>query len=78
MLSTFYQGIGLGVNSLVLSMMRQLIIILPLAWVFSKITLGLVWWAFPIAEAVALLFNVILLKWVWSKRISPLEHRQEA
>ena len=72
MLSNFYQGIGLGVNSLCISLLRQMVIILPLAWAFSFVSLGLVWWAFPIAEAVALLVNAILFKKVWAKRIKPL------
>lgn len=71
--STFYQGIGLGVNSLFISLLRQLIIILPLAWVLSKVSLTMVWWAFPIAEVAALAFNVFLFRSVWRKRITPLE-----
>lgn len=71
--STFYQGIGLGVNSLIISLLRQLIIILPLAWVLSKVSLTMVWWAFPIAEAAALLVNIFLFRSVWRRRITPLE-----
>lgn len=72
MLSTFYQGIGLGINSLAISLMRQLVVILPLAWVFSKIALSLVWWSFPIAEGVALVMNVIIFRRVWRRHILPL------
>lgn len=72
MLSNFYQGIGIGVNSLFISLLRQLIVILPLAWVFSHISLGLVWWSFPIAEAIALVVNFVLFSSVWRKRIVPL------
>ena len=72
MLSNFYQGIGLGVNSLLISLLRQMVVILPLAWAFSFVSLGLVWWAFPIAEGVALVVNAILFKKVWKKQITPL------
>ena len=72
MLSNFYQAIGLGVNSLCISLLRQMVVILPLAWAFSFVSLSLVWWAFPIAEAVALVVNAILFKSVWKKHITPL------
>jgi len=70
--TNFYQGIGLGVNSLCISLLRQMVIILPLAWIFSLVSLILVWWAFPIAEIVALVVNAVLFKKVWAKRIKPL------
>ena len=73
MLSTFYQGIGHGVKSLILSALRQMVIILPLAWVFARVSLGLVWWAFPIAELVALVLNIWLFGRTWRSHIKPLE-----
>ena len=59
---------GCGVESLVISLLRQLIIILPLAGVFSifvrngQIGVSLIWWAFPITEFIACLAGYVFLK----------------
>jgi len=53
-----YQALDGGVESLVISLLRQLVIILPLAGIFSvfvrngQIGISLIWWAFPITEIV--------------------------
>ena len=54
--SNMYQAIGRGNYSLVMSLMRQLVVLVPVAWLLAKVTndVGMVWWAFPIAEAVSL------------------------
>ena len=51
-----YQALNGGIESLVISLLRQLVIILPLAGVFSifvrngQMGVSLIWWAFPITE----------------------------
>ena len=63
-----YQALGGGVESLVISLLRQLIIILPLAGIFSvfvkngQIGVSLIWWAFPITEIIACLAGYVFLK----------------
>ena len=63
-----YQALGCGVESLVISLLRQLIIILPLAGIFSifvrngQIGVSLIWWAFPITEFIACLAGYVFLK----------------
>lgn len=63
-----YQALEGGVESLVISLLRQLIIILPLAGVFAALVRGgqadvsLIWWAFPITEIVSCVVGVVLLK----------------
>ena len=63
-----YQALGGGVESLVISLLRQLIIILPLADIFSvfvkngQIGVSLIWWAFPITEIIACLAGYVFLK----------------
>ena len=58
-----FQGLGCGRESLLVSVLRLCVIVLPLAWVFTKFANAsfLIWWAFPIAELVALLAAVILM-----------------
>ncbi|MGN0817528.1 MAG: MATE family efflux transporter [Candidatus Coproplasma sp.] len=49
------QALGSGVKSLILSCLRLIVVCLPLVYAFSVTPIAdfLVWWAFPIAEAVA-------------------------
>ena len=58
-----FQALGCGISSLVVSVLRLFIIVLPLAWAFSKCANAtfMIWFAFPIAEAVALFVAVILM-----------------
>ncbi len=49
-MTALFQSVGKGVRSLLMSVLRQLILILPIAFVFSKISIELMWFAFPIAE----------------------------
>lgn len=56
--STVFQAVGHGVKSLIISLLRQLIVLLPSAFILSKISLPAVWYAFPIAEIVSLLASL--------------------
>ncbi len=65
--TTLFQAVGKGIRSLIMSFARQLVLILPIAFIFSKILgLGAVWYAFPIAEifslAIAISFFINLVK----------------
>ena len=63
-----YQALNGGLESLVISLLRQLVIILPLAGVFSifvrngQMGVSLIWWAFPITEILSCLVGYVLLK----------------
>ena len=50
-----FQALECGLGSLVVSLLRLLVVVLPLAWIFAKLANAstLIWFAFPIAEAVA-------------------------
>ncbi len=66
-----FQAVGNGVYSLVVSVARQLVILLPAAYILAKIGgLNLVWWAFPIAETMSLTVSCIFLVLTWKKVIS--------
>ena len=57
------QAIGNPMYSLIVSVCRQLVVLLPAAWLLSKTgRLELVWFAFPIAELAAVLLNSIFLR----------------
>ncbi len=55
-LSTVFQAVGKGVYSMIMSICRQLAVLLPAAWLLAKLTNDVysVWWAFLIAEVVSL------------------------
>lgn len=60
---TTFQALGKGMPSLILSFSRQIIILLPLAFLLAKIGgLDLIWYAFPVAEFIAVVWMAIWLK----------------
>ena len=68
-----FQALGNGVYSLMVSVARQLVVILPVAFVLARIGgLTAVWWAFPIAEIVSLAMSTILVRRIYVKKIQPL------
>lgn len=54
-LSSVFQALGNGVYSMLVSFCRQIVVLLPLAYIFSHIGgLHMLWWAFVLAEIVSL------------------------
>lgn len=49
----FFQAIGDGVTSLMLSLIRQIFCLIPIFWLMSKIGLGYTWLAFPLSEIIS-------------------------
>lgn len=70
-----YQALDGGMESLVISLLRQLVIILPLAGIFSvfvrsgQMGVSLIWWAFPITELLACLVGYVFLKRIRKNRV---------
>ena len=66
-----FQALGCGLDSLVVSMLRLFVFVLPYALLFAGLNNAsfMIWWAFPIAELVAFLVAVILLMRANSKII---------
>lgn len=63
--SGVFQGLGKGVYSLVLSVIRQIVILIPAAYLLSLTgKLTAVWFSFPIAEFVALVAAIFYLKYI--------------
>ena len=61
-----FQAIDGGFQSLIVSLLRQLILVLPVAWLFSALILSgapdaLIWWVFPIAETLSALVSVLFM-----------------
>ena len=73
-----YQALDGGMESLVISLLRQLIIILPLAGIFSifvrngQMGVTLIWWAFPITEIVSCFVGDMFLKKIRKNKVDVL------
>lgn len=57
---TYFQAIGMGRQSIFLTILRQLVLLIPLAWILSFFGLNYVWLAFPITEIITALAAYIL------------------
>lgn len=68
-----FQALGNGIYSLITSIARQLVVLLPAAYILAH-TLGLnaVWWSFNIAEIVSLLMSALLLRRIYKEKIQNL------
>lgn len=61
---------------LIVSISRQLVVLLPVAYILSRFgNVNLVWWAFPIAEAVSLVMCIGFVHYVMKKEVLPLDNR---
>lgn len=74
-----YQALDGGMESLVISLLRQMIIILPLAEIFSILVkngqagVSLIWWAFPITEFAACLLGCVFLRRIQKNKVESLQ-----
>ena len=73
-LSTVFQAVGKGMYSLIISLCRQLVLLVPSAWLLSTLThdVGAVWWSFVIAESMSLLICLLFFRRVDRTMLRPL------
>jgi putative MATE family efflux protein len=68
-----FQALGDGTESLIVAVSRQLILLLPIAWLLSLSgSVNAIWWTFPITEAATLLLCVFLIKRVYDRKIKAI------
>ena len=71
--SSVFQALGHGVLSLIVSVVRQLVVLLPAAFLLSRTGgLDLVWWSFPIAELFSVALCALFLRRVYLREIKPM------
>ena len=71
--SSTFQALGNGVLSMIMSIGRQLVVLLPAAYLLSLTgSVTAVWWAFPIAEIASLALCLIFLRLIYRDVIAPL------
>ena len=73
--SSVFQALGHGGLSLAVSVVRQLVVLLPSAFLLARTTgsLDAVWWSFPFAEIFSMILSALFLYKVYQKEIAPLK-----
>lgn len=62
-LGSTFQAFARSIYSLIVSLCRQLIVLIPAAWLLSRLgEVTYIWFAFPIAEAVSLVISLLLYR----------------
>jgi len=74
-LSSVFQALGRGIYSTIMSVCRQLVVLLPAAYVLARIGMNvgndnLVWWSYPIAEVASLIVCLFLFRKLYRELIS--------
>ena len=69
-----FQALGNGVLSMIVSIVRQLVVLLPAAFLLSlSRNLDLVWLAFPLSDAAAVCLSILFLRHTFRTVVSPLD-----
>lgn len=72
-LGASFQALGKGSYSTVVSLCRQLIVLLPAAYLLSLTgSVDNVWWSFPIAEVMSALVTGLLFAKLYRQKVKPL------
>lgn len=76
--SSTFQALGNGMYSLLVSFARQLVVLLPAAFLLSLTgNVNAVWWSFPIAEVASLTCSLLFLRRINRKILAPLYEVQK-
>ena len=68
-----FQALGNGMYSLLVSIARQLIVLLPVAWLMARTgNIDMVWLSFPIAELMSVAVSAFFLARIYRQKIKPL------
>ena len=68
-----FQALGNGVYSLLVSVARQLVVLLPVAWLMARTgNIDMVWLSFPIAELMSVAVSAFFLVRIYRQKIKPL------
>ncbi len=72
-IGTVFQALGKAVFSMIVSIMRQLVALIPAAYILAKIGgIHAVWWAFPIAELISLAVTLFFFTKIYRSIISKI------
>lgn len=71
-LCAVFQALGAAMTSLVISLLRQVVLILPASYLLGLVQVRLIWASFPLAEVLACLAALVLFRRIQRKRLSEL------
>lgn len=72
-MGSIFQAFSESIYSLIISIGRQLVVLIPIAWLLSLTgNVDLVWWAFPVAELVSLVLSVFFFKRLYFRAVKTL------
>jgi Na+-driven multidrug efflux pump len=72
-LGASFQALGNGIYSTIVSLCRQLVVLLPAAYLLSLSgNVNLVWWSFPIAEVMSTAVTLFFFLRIYRKKVKPL------
>ena len=72
-MGSIFQAFSESIYSLIISIGRQLVVLIPIAWLLSLTgNVNLVWWAFPVAELVSLVLSVFFFKRLYFRTVKTL------
>ena len=73
-LSNVFQAVGKGMYSLIISLCRQLLVLLPVAWLLKQLfgNVDAVWWSFVAAELVSLVLAFVFYRKIDRELLSPM------
>ena len=71
-LCAVFQALGAAMTSLAISLLRQVVLILPAAYLLGLVQPGLMWLSFPLAEILACLAALVLFRQIQRKPLSAL------
>ena len=78
-LSASFQAMGVGIYSTITSLCRQLVVLVPVAYLLSLSgDVHLVWWAFAIAEIVSMALTLLFYSRIYRNKIKPLYEQRAA
>ena len=76
-LSSVFQAFAQSIYSLIISVMRQLVVLIPAAWLLAQTgNVNNVWWSFFIAEIISFITSIYFFKKVYNSTIRPIESMQ--
>jgi putative MATE family efflux protein len=73
---TLFQAVGNAIYSMFVSVARQLVVLLPAAYILAKIGgLSLIWWSFPIAEIMSMMISLVCLRITMKTKLAMLDEK---
>ena len=77
-MGSIFQALGQSFYSLIVSLGRQLIVLIPVAWLLSLTgNVNNVWWCFLIAEFVSLMLSLLFFRRVYRRQVAPLQENAD-